>query len=98
MIIAWRILYVTMLARESPDAPCTIAFAEEEWQVAYMVKYKKKSPDQPMSLFCMVNIIAQFGGYLNRKNDHEPGPTVLWNGLKKLRDFIVAKQAYDQIK
>lgn len=44
MIIAWRILYVTMLVRESQDAPCTIPFAEDEWQVAYMVKYKKKYP------------------------------------------------------
>lgn len=37
MIIAWRILYLTMLARECPDASCHIIFTEEKRKVAYMM-------------------------------------------------------------
>ena len=96
-IIAWRILYLTLLSRECPDAPCHIVFAEEEWKIAYMIKYGRKAPDKPISLWSMVNLIAQFGGYLNRKNDGEPGPTAIWIGLQRLRDFVKAKQVYDTI-
>lgn len=98
MIIAWRILYLTMLARECPDASCHIIFTEEEWKVAYMMAHHKKPPKKPITLSKMLNLIAQFGGYLNRKNDGEPGPTAIWIGLQRLRDFIKAKNIYDGIR
>lgn len=98
MIIAWRILYLTMLARAYPSASCEIIFTEEEWKVAYMMKQRKKPPKQPITLAMMVNLIGQLGGHLNRKHDNEPGPTVLWLGLQRLRDFIFAQQVYNQIK
>ena len=31
-VIAWRILYATMLARTLPDAPCSVLLDEAEWQ------------------------------------------------------------------
>ena len=31
-VIAWRILYATMLARVVPDLPCTVLVDEDEWQ------------------------------------------------------------------
>ena len=34
-IIAWRILYATMLARTDPDLPCTVVLSKEEWQALY---------------------------------------------------------------
>jgi IS4 transposase len=98
MIIAGRILYLTMLAREYPTASCHIVFMEEEWKTAYMMKYHKKPPDIPITLKDMLNLIAQFGGYLNRRNDEEPGPTVIWIGLQRLRDFVKAKNIFGGIK
>jgi IS4 transposase len=98
MIIAWRILYLTMLARECPDINCDIVFTEEEWKVAYIMKYRKKPPKKPINLNSMIILIAQFGGYLNRKNDDYPGPTSIWIGLQRLRDFIKAKNICDGIK
>jgi transposase len=97
MIIAWRILYLTMLSRKCPDISCESVFAEEEWKVAYIITYRKKPPKEPISLASMINIIARFGGYLNRKNDPEPGPASIWNGLHRLRDFIKAKNIYDDV-
>lgn len=98
MIIVWRILYLTMLARECPDASCDIVFTDEEWKMAYTVKYRKKAPDKPISLRTMMSLIAQFGGYLARKYNCEPGPTAVWIGLQRLRDFLEVKHAYDTIK
>lgn len=46
----------------------------------------------------MIKLLAQFGGFLNRKNDGEPGPTTIWIGLQRLRDFIKAKNVYEGIK
>src|SRR5213078_2053888 len=34
-VIAWRILYATMLARVVPDVPCTVLLDEDEWQGLY---------------------------------------------------------------
>jgi hypothetical protein len=97
MIIAWRILYLTMLVRKFPAISCHVVFSEEEWQVADMMTYHKKPPKIPITLTEILNLIAQFGGYLNRKNDGEPGPTAVWIGLQKLRNFIKAKNVYDDI-
>lgn len=41
MIIVWRILYLTMLARECPDIDCDSVFAKEEWTTAYIMAYRK---------------------------------------------------------
>lgn len=60
--------------------------------------YRKKQPAKPISLSTMIIEIAQFGGYLNRKNDEYPGPTGLWNGLERLRDFIKTTNICDGIK
>ena len=97
MIIAWRILYLTMLAREYPDASCDTIFIEDEWKIAYMMIYRKKPPDKPVTVATMLNLIAQLGGFLNRKNDGEPGPTAIWIGLQRLRTCIRAKNIFDTV-
>jgi hypothetical protein len=86
MIIAWRVLYLTMLGRESPELPCDVAFAEEEWQPVYVVAKRKPPPEQPPSLDQMVRMIAGFGGFLTRKGDGFPGPQTIWIGLQRGRD------------
>ena len=32
LMIAWRIFYITMLCRETPDISCEIVFSPEEWK------------------------------------------------------------------
>ena len=34
-VIAWRIIYATMLSRAAPDVACTVLLEEEEWQALY---------------------------------------------------------------
>ena len=93
MIIAWRVLYLTMLGRSCPELPCNVMFADEEWQALYIVAKRQTPPQVPPSLNEMVRMVAGFGGFLNRKNDGFPGPQTLWIGLQRCRDFVLAMEA-----
>ena len=86
-VIAWRILYATMLARVAPDVACTVLLDEEEWQALYCRIHRVAvAPAKPPSLRQAVGWIAQLGGFLGRKGDGEPGVSVLWKGFQHLVD------------
>ncbi len=93
LIIAWRVLYLTMLGRNCPEMPCDVVFADEEWRAVYIVAKRQPPPDTPPSLDEMVRLVASFGGFLNRKGDGFPGPQTLWIGLQRTRDFVLAMDA-----
>ncbi len=42
-IIAWRIYWLTLIARTNSDLPCTAFVADEEWKVLYSKVKKTKS-------------------------------------------------------
>jgi len=87
-VIAWRVLYATLLSRVGPDLPCTTLLEESEWQALYChVQHTTTLPTQPPPLAQAVRWIAQLGGYLGRTRDGPPGPTVLWRGLQRLIDL-----------
>ncbi len=87
MIVAWRINSLSRISRMSPDSPCTVIFSEAEWQAAYVAINKRRSNCIP-TMREMLILIARLGGYLNRKNDPEPGAKVIWRGLEYLRIFM----------
>ncbi len=93
LIIAWRVLYLTLLGRDCPQMPCNVVFAEEEWRAVYIVTKRQPPPETPPSLDAMVRMVASFGGLLNRKGDGFPGPQSLWIGLQRTRDFVLAMDA-----
>jgi hypothetical protein len=93
MIIAWRVLYLTMLGRDCPEMPCDAVFADEEWKAVYLVTQRKPPPAAPPSLDTMVRMVATLGGFLNRKHDGFPGPKTLWIGLQRIPDFVLALEA-----
>jgi hypothetical protein len=87
-VIAWRIMYATMLARAVPEAPCTILLDEDEWQALYCRIHRVvQAPSKPPTLHQAVCWIAQLGGFLGRKRDGEPGVSVLWKGFQHLVDI-----------
>ncbi len=87
-VVAWRVLYLTMLGRETPDIPCTAILEAHEWQALYCFVHKTNTPpDQPPDLRQATRWIAQLGGFLGRKGDGHPGVTVLWRGLHRLNDI-----------
>jgi hypothetical protein len=97
MIIAWRVLYLTMLGRDCPEMPCDTVFADEEWKAVYLVTQRKAPPEKPPSLDTMVRMTATLGGFLNRKSDGFPGPKTLWIGLQRVPDFVLALKAQRSI-
>ena len=87
-VVAWRVLYLTMLARAAPEQPCTIVFENHEWQALYVFHHHTpRLPDHVPSLRQAVGWIAALGGFLGRKSDGHPGPMSLWRGLQRLADI-----------
>ncbi len=94
MIVAWRVLFVTMLGRECPDLPCTVLFEDDEWKSVYMIAKKEVPPETPPSLGDFTIMVASLGGYLNRKCDGPPGPKTMWVGLQRMVDFALAWKSF----
>ena len=87
-VIAWRILYGTMLARAVPDAPCSLLLDEDEWQALYCAIHRRSTPPvEPPTMRTAVRWLGQLGGFLGRTGDGEPGVTVLWRGFQHLVDL-----------
>lgn len=98
MIVAWRVLYVTMLGRDCPDLPCDVVFDTKEWQAIHLVSTQTKPPDKPPALNTIVRMIAEMGGFIGRKGDGEPGPQTIWIGLQRTRDFVMALEANESVR
>ena len=88
IIVAWRILFMVRIGREHPNLPCTVLFKDDEWQALYcFVNKTTEIPQQIPSLQETIRMVAKLGGFLGRKNDGQPGVTVLWRGLHRLNDI-----------
>jgi len=88
-IVAWRLLWLTYLARINPSLPCTVALSDPEWKTLYTVSLQSSLlPLSPPSLHQAVLWIAQLGGFLARAGDGHPGVKVLWRGWSKLQDQV----------
>jgi len=101
MIVAWRVLYLTMMGRKCPNLSCEAVFDKEEWEAVYIVTKRACPPREPPRLNEMVRMIASYGGYLDRSGDAEPGRKTLWIGLQRIRDFalgILAQRELQQRK
>jgi hypothetical protein len=89
LIVTWRTLFVCRLGREFPDISCEAVFAAAEWQSVYQIVKGETPPKEPPTLKEMVRLVAQLGGYLNRKRDDEPGAQTVWLGLQRLHDIAL---------
>lgn len=87
MIIAWRSLYVCRVSRTHEDSCCELIYSQAEWQSVWQIVKKKKPPAKPPGLMEMTKIVAQLGGYVNRKSAAPPGPQSMWIGLQRMHDF-----------
>jgi hypothetical protein len=87
-VIAWRVLYATMLARAVPELPCGVLLEIEEWQALYCAIHQCPTPpDEPPSLAQAVHWIAQLGGFVGRRRRDQPGTETLWRGFQHLMDL-----------
>ena len=86
-IVSWRIFWLTMVSRASPQMPGEVALTLREMQrLDELVKdTPKTSRAAPLARYTVK--IAQLGGYLARASDPPPGHTVIWRGLRPLIDI-----------
>ena len=84
LVIAWRIMLMTLLGRETPELPAEVLFSDIEIRVlrAYA---KKKGLKPPLLLGEAVRLVAKIGGYLGRTKDPPPGHELIWQGYAELQ-------------
>jgi hypothetical protein len=84
LVIAWRIMLMTLLGRETPELPAEVLFSDIELKTlrAYA---KKKQLKPPLLLYDAVRLVAKLGGYLGRNNDPPPGHQIIWQGYTVLQ-------------
>ena len=94
LIVTWRTLYVCRLGRACPEISCEAIFDPAEWKSVYRVVRREPPPSTPPRLSEMVRMVAQLGGYVNRKRSDEPGPQTVWLGLQRMHDMALCWQIF----
>jgi len=94
LIVAWRTLYVCRLGRGCPEISCEAVFEPAEWKSVWKVIHRTTPPSRPPRLGEMVRLVAQLGGYVNRKVGAPPGPQTIWLGLQRMHDFALSWQLF----
>jgi hypothetical protein len=97
-IVAWKVYWLTLAPRISPNIVASEIFNSEEWKVLFATfNPLSKIPKKPPPLNRVTIWIAQLGGFLARKKDGPPGITHIWRGLQKLCDMTSGLHAYKKI-
>ena len=93
MVIAWRIMLMTLLSRESPELPPELLFTDVELRVLRRYAMKRKGKEIH-TLKDAVTWTAILGGYQNRKHDPPPGADLTWYGRLKLAAMCEVVELY----
>jgi hypothetical protein len=94
LIVAWRVLSLCRLGRSCPEMSCEVVFDAAEWKSVYVVVRREPPPKEAPKLREMIRLVAQPGGYVNRKREDEPGPQTLWLGLQRLHDIATCWKVF----
>jgi hypothetical protein len=87
LIVAWRTLCVCRLGRGCPEVSCEVLFEPAEWKPVWKMTRRAALPGTPPTLGEMVRLVAQLGGYVDRKGSGPPGPQTVWIGLQRMYDL-----------
>lgn len=88
-VIAWRVLYATMLGRVAGEVSCEALLEEAEWQALYCAIHEVSEPcSEAPQMRQAVRWIGRLGGFVGRKSDGEPGPVVIWRGFQALNQMV----------
>jgi hypothetical protein len=84
LVIAWRIMLMTLMGRETPELPAEVLFSDVELRT--LRAFSKKNGLKPPTLLGeAVRLVAKIGGYLGRNNDPPPGHQLLWQGYAEFQ-------------
>ena len=95
-VVGWRVFWLTMTSRATPDAAPEVAFTPSE--VAVLDRIAGGPPDQAQRTVSHYLVeVAKLGGYLARANDPPPGNMVVWRGLTRLNDLCLGFELNDPV-
>ena len=84
LVIAWRIMLMTLFGRETPELSAEVLFSDIELRTL-LAYAKKKRLTSPVLLGDAVRLVAKIGGYLGRNNDPPPGHQLIWQGYAEFQ-------------
>ena len=97
LVIAWRVMLMTLLGREVPDLPAEVLFTDVEIKVLTAFANSRRDLRPPERLGDAVHLVARMGGYQGRKKDPPPGHQVIWIGYSQLRfmgmGYVLGRQS-----
>jgi hypothetical protein len=95
-IVGWRVFWLTMANRATPEAPAGVALTEAEVAILDRLAGDAGVPAGPVVSHYLV-AVAKLGGYLARAKDPPPGNMVIWRGLTRLMDIQIGFELSDGI-
>jgi hypothetical protein len=94
-IVAWRVFWLTLVSRTTPNKLSTCVLSDEEWKVLYLHFHpKRKIPKRVPTVKTVTRWIAQLGGFQARPADGQPGIIYITRGLHRLEDMLVGFRLY----
>ncbi len=97
--VAWRVEYIKTAARSSPESPCEDYFSSTEWKSIFaFVKRAVPDPSAPPTIAEFLLLIAQLGGYINKKSQGPPGSKTIWRGMAKFDTIVQAYQIFSDLR
>lgn len=82
------------MSRTHAEKRCTELYTDAEWKSVWQVVKRAALPKKPPTLLEMTQLVAQLGGYINRKNAGPPGPQTVWLGLKAMYSIATCWQTF----
>jgi hypothetical protein len=95
-IVGWRVFWLTMMNRATPEAPAEVAVTRTEIEILDRVA-GCALPATERTVAHYLAAIAKLGGYLARTKDPPPGNMVLWRGLTRLTDIQLGYELRNRI-
>jgi len=89
-VVAWRVFWLTMMARVAPGAAPTVAFSRIE--ITLLDQLQPEAGDHDRSLADYLLGVARLGGYLARASDPPPGNMIIWRGWSRLADIVIGAE------
>jgi len=90
-VVGWRIEYLKSAARATPNAPCSNYYTIEQWMaIVAFVTRQPPNPTNPPTMKEFVTLIAQLGGYINKRSQGPPGSKTLWRGMRQFETIVEA--------
>ena len=83
MVIAWRLMLLTLLGREVPNASVEVMFTKTQLRVLRNLATEHDLPE-PDHMASAVLLVALLGGYQPGKKRPPPGVEVMWRGYRRL--------------